>query len=150
MMREMDDPSKRSAIDFLAPDLEIGKYTHTMRVRSHKLSKRIMDRTELVALNSIEFEKHIYDTTTEEETSGIAYWAKEVRSAQEHGGNYPERLDTAIRAAIGSFLTFSVLIFPHQQILGAVWIGMFFTVILAFHQSVCNHQNLTSVVLFRS
>ena len=31
-----------------------------------------------------------------------------------------------MRAALGSFTVFSVLVFPHQQILGAVWIGNIF------------------------
>lgn len=130
-MREMDPRTNKSTIDSFAHDLEIGKYTHTMRAQSHKLSKMIMNRTELMALNPEAPEKPI-DSTTEEETSGIAYWIKEVRTAQEHGGDYPKRLDTAIRAALGAFLTFSVLIFPGQQILGAVWIGMSFGIRFAY------------------
>jgi hypothetical protein len=143
MMSPMEGDSKHhsrhSSIDSLVHDIEIGKYTHTMRHQSRKLSKMIMSRTELMSLNPEMPDKPTATAVTEEETSGIAYWIKEIQTAREHGGDYDKRLDTSIRAALGAFLTFAVLIFPRQQILGAVWIGksshLCVVITLSFDQS---------------
>ena len=96
-----------------------------MRQQSKALSKLLTSRTELHALNQVtpDLPKAV---TEDNETSGIAYWAKEVNTATEHGGYYRKRFDAALRAALGSFRTFAVLIFPHQEILGVVWIGNIF------------------------
>ena len=58
--------------------------------------------------------------------SGMKYWKSELQTAIEHGGDYNTRLDTAIRTSLGSFLVFALLVFTHQKILGAVWIGNIF------------------------
>lgn len=52
-------------------------------------------------------------------TSGIGYWKQEVSTAKEHGGDYVERGKIALRASLGAFMTFAMLVFPGQQILGA-------------------------------
>lgn len=132
MMTAMDDGSSssspKSTMDSFQLDLEIGKQTHTMRDQSRRLSKMIMARTELQSLNpsGTPTKPKKSSDEPEEESSGLRYWIHEVSTAKEHGGDYPKRLWAAIRAALGSFLTFSVLIFPQQQILGAVWIGNIF------------------------
>jgi len=117
--------SSTTSLDSFMCDLEVGGHTQTMRAQSKRLSALITSRTELFALNPVTPDppKAI---TEDDETSGFAYWWREVQSAQEHGGDYQKRLESAIRAALGSFLTFSILIFPQQQYLGAVWIGNIF------------------------
>jgi uncharacterized membrane protein YgaE (UPF0421/DUF939 family) len=59
--------------------------------------------------------------------------------ASEHGGDARSRLQRAARAALGSLTHFSLLMFPQQQYLGAVWIGNIF-----FH--VCLSGNLGSSI----
>jgi len=104
-------------------DLEYGG-SLSLRDQSKRPSDIIKSKTELCDLSR---EQHQEPTPVErEETSGIRYWLQEFKSAREHGGDYAKRNDTALRAALGSSLIFSVLIFPQQQILGAVWIGNIF------------------------
>lgn len=95
------------------------------RTQSKRMSEVIRSRTEL----------HSVDPTTpdppaalaeEEDLSGLAYWLREASTAKEHGGDYSKRHDAALRAALGGFAVFSVLVFPHQQILGCVWIAAIF------------------------
>ena len=112
-----------------------------LRNQSRRISKLITSRTELHSLNPNTPDppkkkvaggnggsKDDDDDDQEQEvsSSGIKYWLQEIQTAKEHGGDYRERNLTATRAALGSFLTFSVLIFPHQHVLGAVWISNIF------------------------
>jgi len=122
---ELQFSSYNSSEDLV--DLEYGGIS-SLRDQSKRLSEIIKSKTELY-----DFIKESDDRSAQqpkpverEETSGIKYWKQEFDNAKQHGGDYVERSDTAIRAAMGSFLIFAVLVFPHQQIFGAVWIGNIF------------------------
>ena len=106
-------------------DLEIGSSTKSLRDQSKRLSQLITARTELFDVNPVTPDppEHV---TEDKETSGMKYWLSEVETAKEHGGDYKQRLNSAIRTSLGSFLIFAVLIFPGQEILSAVWIGNIF------------------------
>ncbi len=47
------------------------------------------------------------------------------------GGDFPSRLDEALRASLGTCMFFSAMVFPHPKYLGAIWIGNIF-----FHSSL--------------
>ena len=95
-------------------------FRNPYRNQFKRLSEVVRSRTEL----------HSIDPTTpdpptalveEEELSGLAYWFREASTAKQHGGDYKKRHDSALRAALGGFAVFSVLVFPHQQ--GTAFIG---------------------------
>lgn len=122
---ELQFSSYNSSEDLV--DLEYGGIS-SLRDQSKRLSEIIQSKTELY-----DFIKKSDDSSAQqpkpverEETSGIKYWKQEFDNAKQHGGDYVKRSDTAVRAALGSFLIFAVLVFPHQQIFGAVWIGNIF------------------------
>jgi uncharacterized membrane protein YgaE (UPF0421/DUF939 family) len=109
---------------FFDVDLEIGKQADTLQRQSHRLSTLMRERTEINEFDPLNAPPK--ETAIELETSGIRYWQREVATAEQHGGDYCTRLKTATRAGLGSFLTFGLLVFPHQHVLGAVWIGNIF------------------------
>eukprot|EP00567_Pseudictyota_dubia_P005354 CAMPEP_0197436528 /NCGR_PEP_ID=MMETSP1175-20131217/3967_1 /TAXON_ID=1003142 /ORGANISM="Triceratium dubium, Strain CCMP147" /LENGTH=961 /DNA_ID=CAMNT_0042965837 /DNA_START=69 /DNA_END=2954 /DNA_ORIENTATION=- len=98
----------------------------SLRDQSRRLSLLLTRRTELY--------RGVEPTSTtpdpkdcgKNDSSGWNHWVNEVRLCSSHGGDYRERSRTALRTAVGSFLTFSLLVFPRQQVLGAVWIGNIF------------------------
>ena len=106
-------------------ELEIGRSisVQSLREQAGKLSSLIQSRTELHGLDLvtptplIDAKKLLNDNHSMH--SGFLSWRNEIVSADEHGGNFWARTDGAFRAAIGSLITFSVLIFPHQQVFGA-------------------------------
>ena len=66
--------SPKSTIDSFAYDLEIGKHTNSMRSQSHRLSKMIMSRTELMHLNPVAPEPPKASAPEEEETCQLAIY----------------------------------------------------------------------------
>ena len=104
-------------------DLELGEPVETQQEQSHRLSTIMTSKTELFSFDRLSPDPP-NAIGVEKTTSGLQYWAREASTAQEHGGDYANRAKTAFRTALGSFLTFAILVFPQQQIMGAVWIGM--------------------------
>jgi hypothetical protein len=111
------DPSPDSTMHDFDDDPEMGKKADTLQLQSRRLAALMRERTEIRLFDP----NHVppKDNFIEEGTSGIRYWQREVATAEEHGGDYCDRLKTATRAALGSFLTFGILVFPHQNVLGA-------------------------------
>ena len=122
-IKSNDDRSYDSDTDL--QDLELGRSVsvESLRDQAGKLSSLIQSKTELHGLNMstpmLGSKETPYHNQLEIAHSGFQYWRNEIISAQEHGGDFWKRADTAFRAAIGSLTTFSILIFPHQQLLGA-------------------------------
>lgn len=102
-------------------DLEEGFHAETLQDQSSKLTTILARKTELASFDQTRPDPK--EINPEKETSGLRYWAQEASGAREHGGDYKRRLETATRAALGSLTTFSVLVFPNQDLLGCVWIG---------------------------
>lgn len=113
---ELDEVDIESGQPFLA---------ETLRDQSKRLSRIQSSKTDLHNLNAVQPDPP-EEISVENESSGIKYWAHEVEMAKDHGGDYSRRCMVALRAAMGAFTVFSVLVFPHQQVLGAVWIGNIF------------------------
>uniref|UniRef100_A0A7S4RJA5 Integral membrane bound transporter domain-containing protein n=1 Tax=Ditylum brightwellii TaxID=49249 RepID=A0A7S4RJA5_9STRA len=109
-------------------DIEEGSEHHeeTLQQQSRRLSQIIKSRTELYQLKKDTPTTQSNEMSEKEETSGIRYMLKEVATAKEHGGDYKQRSLTALRTSIGSFVTFAVLVYPQQEVLGAVWIANIF------------------------
>jgi hypothetical protein len=112
-------------------DLELGRPVETLQEQSHRLSAIMSSKTELFSFDQLSPDPPNV-ITIEKETSGFQYWAREASTAKEHGGDYANRAETAFRTALGSLVTFAILVFPHQQIMGALRIGMSLIVMCHF------------------
>lgn len=125
--RKTSIPRNKStdSLPFLVVDLEEGYHVETLQDQSTKLTNILAARTELLSFN-----QHTPDPPkaiqVEKESSGLKYWAHEMATAKEHGGDYKRRLITATRSALGAAVTFSVLVLPKQDFLGFMWIGNIF------------------------
>lgn len=92
-----------------------------LRDQTGRLSRFLQSKTELHDLDittptpSIDADR-VLNNDTSTHHSIFWYWRNDIISAKEHGGNLWNRTDSAVRAAIGSFTIFSILVFPHQQI----------------------------------
>lgn len=127
--RRRNSPTSEPLTNSQFEDLELGRPVETLQEQSHRLSTIMSSKTELFSFDQLSPDPPKV-ISVEKETSGLQYWAREASTAKEHGGDYVNRAETAFRTALGSFLTFAILVFPHQQIMGAVWIGMSLTVVV--------------------
>ena len=129
--KRRNSPTSEPLTNSQFEDLELGRPVETLQEQSHRLSKIMSSKTELSSFDQLSPDPPNV-ISVEKETSGLQYWAREASTAKEHGGDYANRAETAFRTALGSFLTFAILVFPHQQIMGAVWIGMSLVVVCNF------------------
>jgi uncharacterized membrane protein YgaE (UPF0421/DUF939 family) len=106
-----DDSRRPQRVDTASPTLH--------RTQSQRLTQLLISRTEL-AYNL----QDSPDEEVENDLGGVFFWKRQIQSAQEHGGDYPTRIATASRAALGSGLVFAALVLPDRtNALGAVWVG---------------------------
>ena len=119
---------------FVEIDLEcVSQHSDSVRDQSKRFSHFLSKKTELYRLHHDPSSPGTTESPSEQkyyagekDSSGLRYWIHELKLANVHGGDYTGRSRNALRTALGSLLTFSILVFPHQQILGAVWIGNIF------------------------
>jgi hypothetical protein len=111
-----------SSSEYKEEDLEQGFHVETLQDQSSRLMSMMAAKTELADFDQLKPDPP-KEIRVEKETSGLTYWAQEIATAKEHGGDYKERTETAIWAALGSMLTFACIVFPDQNVLGAVCIG---------------------------